>query len=137
MAALIALAPVIGDILDKFLPDKSQADAAKLEVFKAAQQQQMAEMAATVTMATGQQDINKVEAASSSWWVAGWRPAVGWCCAAGFLWATIGYPIAGWLSAVKGWPLPPQIDTEVLLVTLGGLLGLGSLRTVEKVKGAA
>lgn len=138
MAALIALAPVIGDILDKFLPDKSQADAAKLEVFKAAQQQQMAEMAATVTMATGQQDINKVEAASSSWWVAGWRPFVGWICGMAMGFKFIGGPALFMIGQAFGHPVDlPAIETAELWPLLLGMLGLGSLRTVEKVKGAA
>jgi hypothetical protein len=80
--------------------------------------------------------VNAKEAASPHLFVSGWRPAVGWCCGAGFLWATIGQPVFSWVAVAKGWPAPPQIDTEVLLYVLGGMLGLGSLRSVEKIKGA-
>ena len=84
-----------------------------------------------------EEEVNAKEAASPHLFVAGWRPAVGWCCAAGFLWATIGQPVAGWVAAAQGWPAPPTIDTDILMYVLGGLLGLGTLRTFEKTKGAA
>lgn len=83
----------------------------------------------------GQLEINAAEAANPSPFVSGWRPTVGYCCAAGFLWATIGHPVFTYVAAIKGWPAPPEIDTEVLLYVLGGMLGLGTLRTVEKSKG--
>ena len=83
----------------------------------------------------GQLEVNAAEAASPHLFVAGWRPAVGWCCALGFLWATIGQPIVSWIAVAKGWPAPPAIDTEVLLYVLGGMLGLGTLRSFEKSKG--
>jgi hypothetical protein len=84
-----------------------------------------------------QLEVNAKEAASPSIFVAGWRPFVGWCCGVGFLWATIGQPVFAWVASAKGWPAPPAIDTEVMLYVLGGMLGLGGLRSVEKVKGAA
>jgi hypothetical protein len=83
-----------------------------------------------------QLDVNAKEAASPHLFVAGWRPAVGWCCALGFMWAAIGQPIFAWIGAAKGWPQPPAIDNETLMYVLGGMLGLGTLRSVEKVKGA-
>ena len=42
-----------------------------------------------------------------------------------------------YVATVKGWPAAPAIDTDVLLYVLGGMLGLGTLRTVEKAKGVA
>jgi hypothetical protein len=84
-----------------------------------------------------QLEINAAEAASPDPFTSRWRPAVGWCCAAGFLWAAIGQPIFAYVAAIKGWPPAPAIDTDVLMYVLGGMLGLGTLRSVEKVKGAA
>ena len=84
-----------------------------------------------------QLEINAAEAASPDPFTSRWRPFVGWCCGFGFLWATIGQPIFTYVAAIKGWPPAPAIDTEVLLYVLGGMLGLGTLRTVEKVKGSA
>ena len=83
----------------------------------------------------GQLEVNAREAASPHLFVAGWRPFVGWCCGLGFLWATIGQPTLAWVATAKGWPPPPAIDTEVLLYVLGGMLGLGGLRSFEKSKG--
>jgi hypothetical protein len=85
----------------------------------------------------GQLEINAKEAASTSIFVAGWRPAAGWAGVAGLAYAAIVHPFLSWISAMNGWPAPPQIDTETLLYVLGGMLGLGTLRSVEKIKGAA
>lgn len=115
-------------LLDRWFPDpveKAKAEAQFLQMF---QEQEMKKVLA-------QLEVNAKEAANPNVFVAGWRPAVGWCCALGFLWATIGQPVFGWVAAAKGWPAPPAIDTEVLMYVLGGMLGLGTLRTVEKAKG--
>ena len=85
----------------------------------------------------GQLEVNAAEAASPHIFVAGWRPFVGWCCGLGFLWATIAQPMVAWVAAASGWPAPPAIDTEVLLYVLGGMLGLGTLRSFEKTKGVS
>jgi hypothetical protein len=134
---LAGLLPLVGDVLDKIFPDKQAADAAKLKMMELAQAGELAKLNAETSIATGQIDTNKIEAASTRLFVAGWRPAVGWTCAAGFGWATIGHPIATWVARANGWPNPPAIDNETLLYVLGGLLGLGALRSVEKVKKAA
>jgi len=138
MAALLALVPAISDILDKFLPDKSQAEAAKLEVFKAAQNQQLAELKASVDIAAAQSATNTVEAASTRLFVAGWRPFVGWICGFAVGFKFIGGPALFMIGQALGHPVDlPEIETEELWPLLLGMLGLGGLRTVEKVKGAA
>lgn len=93
----------------------------------------------------GQIEVNKVEAASASVFVAGWRPAIGWVGAAAMAYQFVVYPFMVWgwaLLQAKGWvpttlPAPPMLDTDALWVILSGLLGLAGMRTVEKVKGAA
>ena len=93
----------------------------------------------------GQVEINKIEAASKSIFVAGWRPAVGWCGVLAMLYQFIVYPLMVWAwSAMQaaGWinlalTAPPMLDTDALWVILTGMLGLGAARTVEKVKGVA
>jgi hypothetical protein len=77
-------------------------------------------------MAQGQMSTNTEEAKSSSLWVSGWRPAVGWICALGFFY-TIIQPVLH---------LPPA-DLNAVLSVLCGMLGLGTMRTVEKIKGVA
>jgi hypothetical protein len=83
---------------------------------------------------TGQMEINKVEAASSSLFVSGWRPSVGWVCSAGFAVQFIVGPLAEWGSALYGHPVKfPQMDTGTMMPLLLGMLGLGGLRTAEKL----
>lgn len=117
-------------LIDRFFPDPAEKAKAELDMMVLLQTQDLQRVIA-------QLEVNAKEAASPHLFVAGWRPFVGWACGAGFLWATIGQPVFGWLAVAKGWPAPPVIDTEVLLYVLGGMLGLGGLRSIEKVKGAA
>jgi hypothetical protein len=81
-------------------------------------------------------DVNKTEAASRSRWVAGWRPAVGWVCAASLAYVAIVEPAARFVATLAGWGGAfPAIDTSLTLQVLLGMLGFGGLRTFEKHKG--
>lgn len=138
MGALLSLIPVFSQLLDKILPDKGAADAAKLEMIKLAQQGELAQINADVSIATAQSDINKVEAASTRLFVAGWRPFVGWICGLAVGFKFIGGPVLFMVAQALGHPVDlPVIETSELWPLLLGMLGLGGLRTVEKVKGAA
>ena len=117
-------------LIDRLFPDPALKAKAEMEMMVLLQTQDLQKV-------LGQLEINAKEATSSSVWVSGWRPGAGWASVAGLIYATIGHPFLAWLSAMKGWPAPPQIDTETLLYVLGGMLGLGTLRSVEKIKGAA
>jgi len=127
------IAPVLEigkTLLDRWFPDPAEKAKAEAEMLQMLQEQDLKKVIA-------QLEVNAAEAASPHLFVAGWRPFVGWCCGAGFLWATIGQPVIAWVAVAKGWPAPPAIDTEVLMYVLGGMLGLGTLRSVEKIKGSA
>ena len=92
-----------------------------------------------------QVDINKIEAASSSLFVSGWRPAVGWVGVLGLSYQFLGYPLMQWCWAFGqgvdiipyGLAAPPDLDVEQLMVLLSGLLGFGGMRSFEKHKGVA
>lgn len=85
-----------------------------------------------------QAEVNKIEASSASLFVAGWRPAVGWLCAFGVGYAVIIEPLAEFLARILGYTGPiPELQTEVLNTTLWGMLGLGVMRSAEKITGAA
>lgn len=114
-------------LMERWFPDPAKKAEAEAQFMLMMQEQDFKKV-------LGQLEVNAAEAASPHLFVAGWRPAVGWCCALGFLWATIGQPIVTWIATAKGWPAPPAIDTDVLLYVLGGMLGLGTLRTFEKTK---
>jgi hypothetical protein len=122
-----ALFEVGSKVLDRVLPDPAQQAAAKLELMKLQQNGELAQI-------TGQMEINKVEAASSSLFVSGWRPSVGWVCSAGFAVQFIIGPLAEWGAALYGHPVKfPQMDTGTMMPLLLGMLGLGGLRTAEKL----
>ena len=122
-----ALFEVGSKVLDRVLPDPAQQVAAKLELMKLQQNGELAQI-------TGQMEINKVEAASSSIFVSGWRPSIGWVCGAGFAVQFVIGPLAEWGSALYGHPVKfPQMDTGTMMPLLLGMLGLGGLRTAEKL----
>ena len=138
MGALLQLLPFITQIFDKVLPDKTAADAAKLRLVEMAQQGDLEQLKADAAMATAQTEVNKIEAASTRLFVAGWRPFVGWTCGLAVAFKFIGGPALFMLCQAIGHPITlPVINTDELWPLLFGMLGLGGLRTLEKVKKAA
>lgn len=132
------LIPILGNLMDRLFPDPKAAADAKLEVMRLAQSGELAQLNADLQMSQGQMEINKVEAASSSLFVSGWRPAIGWVCGAAFAFKFIAGPCAVVLMAMAGHPITlPVFDFTEMSTILMGMLGLGALRTVEKIKGAA
>lgn len=123
---------VFGKVIDKIFPDKTQADAAKAELLKM-------QINGDLQLALGQQEINKVEAASSSRFVAGGRPFVLWVCGIALAYVSIIEPILRFVaSVVYGYTGAfPVIDTTITLQVLLGLLGLSGLRSFDKKKGVA
>jgi hypothetical protein len=86
-------------------------------------------------MVTGQIDLNKLDAQSGSLFRAGWRPFVGWVCAAGLAYEYLLQPFLAWGSAIWVIPVPPHLDMSTLMPLLLGLLGIAGMRTMEKIKG--
>jgi len=129
----LLLGPVFelgGKIIDRLFPDPAQKAQAELELLKLTQSGDL-----QTTLA--QLEINAKEATHPSIFVAGWRPFVGWTCGIGLVYATVGHNLLAWLAVARGWPPPPVVDADLLIYTLGGLLGIGGLRTIEKVKGVS
>lgn len=128
---ITALLDIGGKVLDRLFPDPLQAAQAKLEMFKLQQSGELAQM-------TGQMEIDKVEAASTNWFVAGARPFILWGCGFAMMYASLFEPIMRFAATVifhySG--TFPVIDSTLTTQVLLGLLGLGSLRTVEKLRGA-
>lgn len=135
---IAALLPILGTVLDKVLPDpQAQADA-KLKVLDLAQKGELAALDAEMRLALGQIEVNKVEAGTDLF-RGGWRPATGWTCVGGLIYNFILQPILPWLVRLFGVDVPdmPTIDNETLMMLLMGMLGLGGLRTFERIKGKA
>lgn len=119
-----AVADLASTVISRIWPDKSEEEKQQL--------------AAAVMVVQGQIDINKEEAKSSSLFVAGWRPSIGWVCSAACAWNWIGLPMMKSGLVVAGYKLDvsPADLTEMLPILIG-MLGLGSMRTAEKFKGVA
>lgn len=78
-----------------------------------------------------QNEVNKIEAQHRSIFVAGWRPFIGWVCGLALLYNFIIRDLVAWVSPSI---MPPALQMEHLLTVLMGMLGLGGLRTFEKLK---
>jgi len=115
------IGPITG-ILGKFVEDKDQRNALAHEIATMSEKH-------ALELAKGQLTVNATEAAHKSLFVAGWRPAIGWICGFALMYSTILAPIIGI------WVVVPPVDSSLLTSVLMGMLGLGAMRTAEKVKG--
>jgi len=128
---LTAILDIGSKVIDRVWPDPSQAAAAKLELFKLQQSGELQQI-------MGQLEINKTEAANASVFVSGWRPFIGWTCGAACAWNWVGISVAKVVAAFFQYPIVlTPADLSEMLPVLMGMLGLGALRTVEKMKGVA
>jgi hypothetical protein len=131
MDPITALLTIGNTLINKIFPDPAQAAQAQLELLKLQQNGDLATMVA-------QTDINKVEAASASVFVSGWRPFCGWVGGAGLAYAAILEPLLRLIATLYGYTGDfPAIDTTITMQILFGLLGLGAMRSFDKVKGVA
>lgn len=130
-----ALLPILGNLMDKLFPDPTAAANAKLQIMQMAQTGELAQLDSDTKMALGQIAVNQVEASSPSLFVAGWRPFVGWICGFAFAFKFVLGPLVAMLLTAAGHPVVlPVMDFTEMSTILLGMLGLGALRTVEKVK---
>lgn len=134
------LVPVLGDavrrVLDSVFPDPAQRAEAELRL-RQLEQEGTFEQKAALALAQGQIATNQAEAAGG-WWRAGWRPAAGWVCVFALAFEFVIAPLGSWGLAIAGHPVPapPRLDA-VLFELLFGLLGLGALRSFDKLRGRA
>ena len=121
------IGPVAG-LLDKFIEDKDQKNALAHQIAT------MSERHAQ-ELAKGQLEVNKAEAASTSLFVSGWRPAVGWVCVLGMASNFVLIPMVNFILALAESTITvPLIDTSTMMPVLLGMLGLGAMRSAEKIK---
>jgi len=114
-------------VLDKFIPDPAARAEAEAELRDALMRWDAAQL-----------EVNKAEAAHRTIFVAGWRPWIGWTCGAAFSLHFVILPVAYVVAGMLKIEMPSlSFDMETLLTVLFGLLGLGGLRTFEKMKGVA
>lgn len=124
------IGPVMG-LLDKIIPDAAEKARLAHEIATLAERQ-------AHEIAKSQIEVNRTEAASSSMFVAGWRPAVGWICAAGLGFNFICVPLGNFALSITGSVIAiPSLDVSEMMPVLMGMLGLGAFRTFEKTRGVS
>ena len=110
----------VANIVDQFIETDDEKRAWETVKAKMAQQPQLAQI-----------ELNKVEASHRTMFVAGWRPAVGWVCAIGLAFTFLVNPVIQWFTGEPG----PELPTDIVFELMLGMLGLGGLRTYEKLSG--
>ncbi len=126
-----------GKLIDKLIPDKGEALKMKVKMLELQQAGEFKELDAEVALAKGQTDINLQEAKHESVFVSGWRPGLGWTFVATIATNYMFVPMLAWVSPLLDMPPPSRLDLGELMPILVGILGLGGMRTHEKVKGVA
>ena len=135
---LLSLLPTVAGIIDKIIPDPAARDAAKLALAQANLDAEMKPLLA-------QLEVNKIEAASHSVFVAGWRPAVGWVCVSAVLWhfvlvdaLTFMFNLTAELFGMSlSLPSMPTLAIQELIGLLMAMLGIGTMRSFDKKNGTA
>lgn len=130
MEPISAILGIGNALIERFFPEPSKAAEAKLKLLELQQSGELAQMAA-------QTEINKLEAQNASIFVSGWRPAIGWVCVAALAYQYLVRPLAIGLAASQGVTMPLVGLDDNLWQLLMGMLGLGGLRTYEKISGVA
>ena len=115
-------------ILDRVIPDKAEREKAQAELVKMQLNGELQQLA-------GQLDINKTEAQHQSVFVAGWRPFIGWVCGVALCYQFVLRPVVTWAVPSLGYTVAemPGLDDN-LWELMFGMLGLGGLRSYEKIK---
>lgn len=135
-AILTALVPALGTLVDRLIPDKAAAERAKADM-------EAALVKAANEAAMAQVEVNKIEAGHASVFVAGWRPFIGWVCGVALALYYIPMFIIGmglwvWACLEAGAMVPrPELGVAEIIGLVMAMLGLGGLRTFEKLHGVA
>ena len=120
-----------GKLIDKLFPDPEKKAEALLKL-------QQLQMNGDLQVIANQVEIDKIEAQNPRLFVSGWRPFIGWVCGAALAFQLVLGPLVVWGSTLGGHPVAlPIMQTELLTTLLVGMLGLGGMRTVEKLNGVS
>ena len=129
MLPILSIIEIGAKLLDKVIPDKDARERAQAELLKAANDQDF-------QLSLAQIRVNEEEAKSENIFKSGWRPAIGWICVFGLAHNFVIYNLLLWLVATFNLNItPPALMSDILMELVFAMLGLGSLRTFEKVKG--
>ena len=122
MDILTSLIQPVTGLLDKWIPDATEKQKIAFELSTLSERHAQ-------ELAVAQIELNKAEA-KGNWFQSSWRPATGWVCVLGFAVNFLVSPLAAGFGVDI-----PQADTSVMLPVLMGMLGLGGLRSAERIKG--
>ena len=137
---IVGVIGALGKIIDKIIPDPQAAAETKLKLAELAAKGESEELAALVAMTAAQTEILKIDAASTSFFQKGWRPLAAWTCVVVGLIYPLIRVVVPWtliVLGVDGVPDLPALDIGEMVAMLSGLLGLGTMRSIERQKGKA
>lgn len=136
---LLALLPLAESIINRFIPDPQAKAQALLELRKEENQQALAELQIEAQTALGQMEINKIEAGSVDKFSSRWRPMIGYICGFAFAYKFVIQPFLIFVLVASGSSFDyhklPELDWAEMSPVLVGMLGLGGLRTAERITG--
>ena len=128
LGLISSLVGPVSDILDKVVTDKDLKEKLSHDIATMAERHAHEVVKAQI-------EVNKTEAAHNSLFVAGWRPAIGWVCCLGMAGNFLIIPFVNMaLELLETGVVVPMIELDLMMPVLMGMLGLGAMRTVEKVK---
>ena len=126
----------LSKLLDKLIPDPLARAKAQEELLKSERENDLETLRLAISADQSQMAINTQEASNSNLFVSGWRPFIGWVCGVAFCYHFVVQPLLAFILDNSGHEAKlPVFDMEALSTVLMGMLGLGSLRTIEKIKG--
>lgn len=135
MTGWFQVVPVLSDLLDRIIPDPDTRAKAKAELVQADNAQFLQQLELALKADQNQTQINSTEAQHTHLFVSGWRPFIGWVCGAAFGYHYVLQPFLVFLIINNGTQITlPDFAMDELTTVLMGLLGLGSLRTIEKLQ---
>jgi hypothetical protein len=136
MALLDLLIGPVLQIANKLIPDPAQQAQFQIQLLQLQQTSEFQELNAQLQMAQTQTNTNNTEASNANLFVAGWRPFIGWICGSGLAWNFAGVPLINAVMTIIGHPVNiPVADLSEMMPLLIGMLGLGGMRTYEKING--
>lgn len=138
MPVWLSLIPAISQLLDKIIPDPQARENAKLALAQAENSAALQQMQLAMQADANQTAINQEEAKSANLFVSGWRPFIGWVCGVAFAYHFVVQPLLAFAIVANGGEVKlPVFDMQELSTVLMGMLGLGGLRTIEKIRNVA
>jgi Holin of 3TMs, for gene-transfer release len=123
-------------LIGKVWPDPAQQAEAQARLLELQQRGELAELDAQLKLQLAQIETNKLDAVGN-FMQRGWRPFIGWVGGFALAYQFIGQPLMAWVAINHGWQAPPALASDMLFSLVTQLLGLGVLRTTEKLKGQA